>query len=491
MRHCALIVFIAFAALAIAGCSVGPNYHRPGALENQPVPKGFTVVTAGTNMVEWKVAEPAASVPRGNWWEVFSNTELDQFEQLALTNNQNLIALAAQYEQARQEIAIARSQFYPQITAGGTPGGDFSYQRTSVHAPSDGKPNGTSFTYNTFTAPIYMGWEIDLWGRVRRLSESAQAQFVASADDWQSARLDVAAEVADDFFTLRTLDAQYNLVDNTIDTYRLSLDLTQNLRAGGAASDLDVAQAATVLHAAEAQLPAIRLQRAQALHALAILCGESPVDFFVATNFTQAATVPEVPPSLPSELLEHRPDVAAAERRMAAANANIGVAEAAFFPKVTINGLAGFQSVDASSWFSWSSRLWSIGPSVQIPLFTGGLNRANLASSRAAYDQQVANYRQTVLNAFGEVEDQLAAQRLLSDEYDAVNQAVVAAQRAVAVANDRYKDGLTTYLDVATAQTTALTQESSAVQLQGARLTAAVNLIKALGCDWQQSQQKN
>jgi outer membrane protein, multidrug efflux system len=174
---------------------------------------------------------------------------------------------------------------------------------------------------------------------------------------------------------------------------------------------------------------------------------------------------------------------------MAAANANIGVAKAAFFPKVTINGLAAFQSVDASSWFSWSSRLWSIGPTVQLPLFTGGLNRANLASSRAAYDQQVANYRQTILNAFGEVEDQLAAQRLLADEYDAVNQAVVAAQRAVAVANDRYKDGLTTYLDVSTAQTTALTQESSAVQLQGARLTAAVNLIKALGCNWQQPPQ--
>ncbi len=478
-----------FGLLIFAGCSVGPNYHRPAALHNEPLPKAFTTVTDGTNMVVWKVAEPAANVPRGDWWEVFSNAELNSLEQLALTNNQNLAALAAQYEQAHQEIAIARSEFYPQITAGGTPGGDFSYQRTSVNAVKDGQPNGTSFTYNTFTAPIYMGWEIDLWGRVRRLSQSAQAQFAATADDWESAKLDVATEVADDFFTLRTLDAQYDLVDNTIDSYRRSLDLTQNLRVGGAASDLDVAQAATILHAAEAQLPAIRLQRAQVLHALAILCGQSPVDFFIATNASLAATVPEIPPSLPSDLLEHRPDVAAAERRMAAANANIGVAEAAFFPKVTINGLAGFQSVDAGSWFNWSSRLWSIGPSVQLPLFTGGLNRANLASSRAAYDQQVANYRQTVLSAFGDVEDQLAAQRLLADEYVALNQAVTAARRAVAVANDRYKDGLTTYLDVATAQTTALTQESSAVQLQGARLTAAVNLIKALGCNWQQASQ--
>jgi multidrug efflux system outer membrane protein len=481
--------FVAFITLALAGCSVGPNYHRPAALHNQPLPRAFTVVTAGTNIVVWKVAEPAANVPRGDWWEVFSNTDLNNLEQLALTNNQNLAAFAAQYEQARQAIAIARSEYYPQITAGGTPGGDFSYQRTSVNAPSDGHPNGSSFTYNTFTAPIYLGWEIDLWGRVRRLSQSAQAQFAASGDDWESARLDVAAEVADDFFTLRTLDDQYNLVANTIDSYRRSLELTQNLRVGGAASDLDVAQAATILHAAEAQLPQIRLQRAQALHALAILCGESPVDFYMATNSALATTVPEIPPSLPGDLIEHRPDVAAAERRMAAANANIGVAEAAFFPKVTINGLAGFQSVDASSWFSWSSRLWSIGPSVQLPLFTGGLNRANLASSRAVYDEQVANYRQTVLNAFGEVEDQLAAQRLLADEYAALNQAVIAAQHAVDIANDRYKDGLTTYLDVATAQTTALNQESSAVQLQGARLTAAVNLIKALGCNWQQAQQ--
>ncbi|HTR40674.1 MAG TPA: efflux transporter outer membrane subunit [Pseudomonadales bacterium] len=490
MKLQTVIAAIAATALLIfAGCSVGPNYKRPEALHNQPLPKAFTTVTDGTNIVVWKVAEPAANVPRGYWWEVFSNTDLNGLEQLALTNNQNLAALAAQYEQARQAIAIARSEYYPQISAGGTPGGDYSYQRTSVNAPSDGQPNGSSFTYNTFTAPLYMGWEIDLWGRVRRSSEAAQAQFVATSDDWESAKLDVAAEVADDFFTLRTLDAQYNLVANTIDSYRHSLQLTQNLRVGGAASDLDVAQAATVLHAAEAQLPDIRLRRVQALHALAILCGQSPVDFFITTNASLASTVPEMPPSLPSELLEHRPDVAAAERRMAAANANIGVAEAAFFPTVRINGLAGFQSVDASSWFNWSSRFWSIGPSVQLPLFTGGLNRANLASSRAAYDQQVATYRQTVLSAFGEVEDQLAAQRLLADEYAALNQAVTAAQHAVDIANDRYKDGLTTYLDVATAQTTALNQESSAVQLQGARLTAAVNLIKALGCNWQQAKQ--
>lgn len=479
---------IVFATLVLAGCSVGPNYHRPAALPHQPTPKAFTVATSGTNTMTWKVAEPSANVPRGEWWQCFSNSALNGLEVLAQTNNQNLAALASQIEQSRQLAIAARSAFYPQLNAGGTPGGDFNRQRTSVNEPVKGVPSGTAYTYDTFTAPIYLGWEIDLWGRVRRLSEAARAQYAATADDWASARLDVAAEVADDFFTLQTLDDQYNLVSGTVDAYRHSLDLTQNLRKGGAVSDLDVAQAATQLHAAEAQLPDILLRRAQALHALAIICGQSPVDFFISTNDTGAGVVPEIPSSVPSDLLEHRPDIAAAERRMAAANANIGVAKAAFFPKIFINGVAGFQSINASSWFNASSRFWSVGPDVELPLFTGFANRANLAAAHAAYNVQVADYRETVLNGFGEVEDQLAAQRLLADEWSAENEAVTAAQHALDIANDRYKDGLTTYLDVATAQTTALAQESSAVQLQGARLMAAVNLIKALGCDWELSQ---
>jgi multidrug efflux system outer membrane protein len=483
MRSFAAIALVAF---VLAGCSVGPNYHRPAALPAQPLPKAFTVVTSGTNIVTWKVAEPAADTPRGDWWQVFSNAELAGLEELALTNNQNLVSLDEQLQQAREEVTVARSEFYPQLTAGGTPGGDYNRQRTSVNKPVNGLAEGEPFTYNTFTAPIYLGWEIDLWGRVRRLSQAAHARYMASADDWQSARLDVAAEVADDFFTLKTLDDQYELIAGTIEAYRHSLELTENLRHGGAVSDLDVAQAATQLHVAEAQLPDIQLRRAQTLHALAIICGRSPVDFYITTNVTRRAAVPEIPPSLPSDLLEHRPDIAAAERRMAAANADIGVAKAAFFPAITLNGLAGFQSISASSWFDWSSRLWSIGPTIQLPLFTGGLNRANLKISHEAYDEQVADYRQTVLGAFGDVEDQLAAQRLLGEEWYAENEAVVAARHALEVAENRYRDGLTTYLDVATAQTTALEQESSAVQLKGARLIAAVNLIKALGCNWQQ-----
>jgi multidrug efflux system outer membrane protein len=227
------------------------------------------------------------------------------------------------------------------------------------------------------------------------------------------------------------------------------------------------------------------LSRAQTLHALALLCGESPVGFAVAGDASGPAAVPEIPPSLPSELLEHRPDIAAAERHMAAANADIGVAKAAFFPTVRIDGLAGFQSVDSSTWFDWPSRFWSVGPSVQLPLFTGGLNRSHLALARAAYDEMVADYRQTVLTAFGEVEDGLAAQQLLAEQWTAENETVVAARRTLEIASNRYKSGLVTYLDVATAQADALLHERTLVQLDGTRLTASVNLVKALGCGWQ------
>ena len=424
MKSVAYISVIALAA-SLTGCAVGPNYHRPAALQNQPLPKTFAESgTAETNQVIWKIAEPSANLQRGDWWELFNDSELNRLETLAVTNNQNLVAAAARFEQARDLAAAARSGFYPQLAAGGTPNGDITRQRTSVNEPQGGQAAGVAHTYGTFTAPIYLGWEIDLWGRVRRQSQAAHARFIASADDLESAKLDVAAEVADDYFSLRTLDDEYALVANTIEAYHRSLELTQNRRRGGIVSDLDVSQAATQLHTAEAQLPDIQLRRTQTLHALAIICGQSPVDFFIATNSPAAASVPNIPPSLPSQLLEHRPDIAAAERRMTAANADIGAAKAAFFPTIRINGLAGFQSIDASAWFNWSSRLWSVGPSIELPLFTGGLNRANLAGARAAYNETVADYRQTVLNAFGEVEDELAAQHLLAEEWNAENEAV-------------------------------------------------------------------
>ena len=473
-------------SILLAGCAVGPDYHRPAPLPSQPVPKKFSEETsASTNQSIWKIAEPSAHLPRGEWWRGFNDPELNRLETLALTNNQNLVATVARFEQARALAAGARANYYPQITLGGTPNGDLNRQRTSENQPNEGRPNGTSHTYNTFTAPIYLGWEIDLWGRVRRQSEAARERFIASVDDYESARLVIAAEVANDYFEVRTLDNEYTLVTNTIETYQRSLELTQNRRRGGVASDLDVAQAATQLHSAESQLPDIKLSRAQMLHALAVLCGESPSSFDVAAIQPESATVPEIPPSLPSELLEHRPDIASAERRMAAANADIGVAKAAFFPTVRINGLAGLQSVDSGSWFDWPSRFWSVGPSVQLPLFTGGLNRSRLALAHAAYDETVANYRQTVLSAFGEVEDGLAAQQLLAEKWSAENETVIAARRSLEIANNRYKSGLVTYLDVATAQAVSLLHERTLVQLQGTRLTASVNLVKALGSGWQ------
>ncbi len=485
MKNVSLLCLITLAA-GLTGCSVGLDYHRPAALPGQPVPEKFNESVSGsTNLGIWKIAEPAAHRPRGEWWRSFGDAELNRIETLALTNNQNLAATAARLEQAHALVTEARANYFPQLTAGGTPNGDIDRQRTSFNSPVQGRASGVSHTYDTFTAPLYLGWEVDLWGRVRRQAEAAHERFIASADDLESARLAVAAEVAIDYFALRTLGNEYALVTNTIEAYRRSLELTQNRRRGGVASDLDVAQAATQLHGAEAQLPDIKLNRTQIRHALAVLCGEAPGSFVMLTGASMAEIVPEVPPSLPSELLEHRPDIAAAERRMAAANADIGVAKAAFFPTMRINGLAGFQSVDASTWFDWPSRFWSVGPAMQLPLFTGGLNRSRLRVTRAVYDETVATYRQTVLTAFGEVEDGLVAQQLLAEKWNAENAIVIATRRTLEIASNRYKSGLVTYLDVATAQANALLHERTLVQLQGTRLTASINLVKALGGGWQ------
>jgi outer membrane protein, multidrug efflux system len=477
-------IFIPAVALAagLAGCAVGPDYHRAAALPAQPLPQKFSDNNP-TNATIWKIAEPSANQPHGSWWKLFGDAELNRLETLAETNNQNLAAAASRLEESRSMVAVARSTFYPQLSAGGTPNSDITRQRTSDNQPFNGQPVGASYTYDSFTAPIYLGWEMDLWGRVRRQSQAAQARFVASVDDFESARLAVAAEVADDYFTLQTLDNEYAVITNTIEAYQLSLELTQNRRRGGLVSDLDVAQAATQLHSAEAQLPDIKLRRTETLHALAVLCGQSPVDF-VVTPVLANGEIAGIPASLPSELLEHRPDIAAAERRMAAANADIGVAKGAFFPTVKINGLAGFQSVDANSWFDWPSRFWAVGPSIELPLFTGGLNRAHYAIAKAAYNENVADYRQMVLTAFGQVEDALAAQHLLAEEWNAENETLQSAQRTLEIVNNRYKDGLVTYLDVSTAQTDALNYERTTVELAGTRQIAEINLIKTLGGGW-------
>jgi NodT family efflux transporter outer membrane factor (OMF) lipoprotein len=295
----------------------------------------------------------------------------------------------------------------------------------------------------------------------------------------------VQAEVAIDYFTLRALDAQSDLLAQTSVAYERALVLTQNRHQAGIASDLDVAQAETQLKSAQAQIPAVDLQRAQRRHALAVLCGQAATTFALTSNTAASTNLPVIPLAVPSEWLERRPDISAAERRMAAANANIGVAVAAFYPRVLLNGSGGFESISASDWFTWPSHLWAIGPTMQLPIFSGGRNRAQLASARAAHDGTIALYRETVLAAFQDVEDQLAAQRLLTRQLDEERAALASAQRALDISNNRYKAGVEQYLDVIVAQSVELSHKQSVVQLNGQKLASSVSLIKALGADWQ------
>ena len=333
--------------------------------------------------------------------------------------------------------------------------------------------------------PLNASWELDLWGRVRREVEGARALASAAGDDVEATKLTVQAEVAIDYFTLRSVDAQANLIRETIKTYQKFLELTQDRHNSGIATDYDVSLAETQLKSTEAQLPALELQRSNLTHALAALCGQAALGFAITqSNKQDESAGPAVPAGVPSELLEHRPDIAAAERRMAAANADIGQATAAFYPKVMLNGSAGYQSIQASNLFSWPSRAWAVGPSLQLPVFTGGRNTANLAAARAAYDAAVATYRQTVLSAFQDVEDQLASQRLLAEQLNKEKAALVAARRTLEISITRYKGGLITYLEVAVVQSTALTHEQTVVQLTALRQSAKVSLIKALGGGW-------
>lgn len=464
------------AGLTLAGCAVGPDYHRPPALKYQPLPAAFTI-----NGVVWKPAAPGANRPRGSWWTAFDDPELNRLEDMAADGNQTLEGSVAALAQARDLVAEARSQFFPQISA--TP--SYVRQRTSLNAEANGIVVGKPYTYNLFTAPLNVGWEIDLWGRVRRLTQGARARMAAAEDDLESLKLMLQAELAQDYFTLRAQDAEIQLLIDTAEAYRRSLDLTVNRRKGGVATDLDVSQADTQLRTTEAQIPALRLQQAQMLHAIATLCGQPATGFKVPERPVQGLPAMQAPGIVPSEWLERRPDIAAAERRMAAANADIGVAQSAFYPSLTFNGEAGFQSVNASTWISWPSRLWALGPSVNLPLFTGGFNRAQLAAARAGYDQAVADYRQTALTAFADVEDQLAAQELLAAQLQGENAALTSARQTLDIANNRYKAGLVTYLEVATAQSAALDLQRTVVQLEGGRRVAAVGLIKALGGGWE------
>ena len=470
----------------LAGCAVGPDYKRP---EATTIPSAYAgVANVGlTNVAAtngWKVAQPQAQIPKGNWWQIFHDPELNELESQASAANQELKVAVARFAEARAQMDVTRAGLFPNISVSGS----FVRQRTSVNTPSTitGKPYGIGATFDDFYVPLSLGYELDIWGRVRRSVESARAQAQASSDDLETIKLMIQAEVAVDYFTLRALDAQKLVLSSSIEVFTKSLQLTRNLRAGGAVSDLDVAQSETVLKTTQAQLPAVILQRTQFEHALALLAGQ-PASSFRVSDHTLSTVPPFIPSGLPSELLERRPDISAAERRMAAANASIGVAKAAFFPTVQLNGLAGFESLDAGTLFNWSSRLWAVGPSVTLPLFEGGKLRAGMRFAHASYDEMVAAYRQSVLSAFSEVEDSLAAQTLLADQYAAESDALVAARKQLEIVNNQYRDGLITYLEVATAENTALNVEFAATALRGQQLVAAVALVKALGGGWQES----
>ena len=456
-------------------CAVGPDYLRP---EATTIPAAYTGVPDG-----WKIAAPQAHLPRGNWWEIFGDTELNRLEAEAIEANQDLKAAYARFNQARAVADVARSGLFPRLSA--------SFQAVEQHDSENrvvgGKPGQT---YDTFTVPFDLSYELDLWGRVRRTVEAAKAQIQASADDVESVRLAIQAEVAADFFTIRALDADKALLLESIEAYRKSLALVRNRRAGGMVSDLDVAQAETVLKTTESQLSDNALQRARFEHALAVLTGKNASIFRVAERSLVLDPL-IIPADLPSELLERRPDIAAAERRMAAANANIGVATAGFFPTIRIGASAGFQSGDLSAdrnmgtLLEWPSRFWALGPSVTLPLFQGGQLTANLHQAKAAYEETIARYRQTVLAAFAEVENNLAAEHLLTNQYEQLMEALKSARKQLEIANHRYKAGLVTYLEVATAQNTALGIERTAMRLRGQQLVAVVALIKSLGGGWQ------
>jgi NodT family efflux transporter outer membrane factor (OMF) lipoprotein len=455
---------------ALTGCSFAPAYETPAS-----APAAAAYKEAG----EWKTAQPQDNRERGAWWTVFQDPQLDALEAKAENANQDLKAAFARLEQARAATRIARADLFPTLSAGASA----TRSRTSVNSPT--YPPGSKPVYNNFDLQADFSYELDLWGRVRNAAASAKAGQQASAADLATLHLSIEAELAIDYFTLRSEDSQQTLLDKTVADYTQSLQLTQNLYRGGAAAVADVAQAQAQLETARTQAADIRLQRAQSEHAIAVLVGENPSVFHSDPNPLPAELAPPpIDPGLPSALLERRPDVAAAERRVAAANATIGVARAAYFPVFSLAAATGFDSTNSATWLNAPSRLWSVGPSGLLTVFDAGRHRAQTAQARAVYDEQVAGYRNTVLVAYQEVEDNLAALRQLQQETGSEAAAVTATAQALQQAQYRYKAGLVTYLEVATTETTALQAQLSNVAIQLRRMSASILLVKALGGGW-------
>jgi multidrug efflux system outer membrane protein len=469
--------------LALAGCSLAPTYERAAVT----TPVAFKEAAAGTvvDAAKWKTAEPAENTARGEWWKVFGDAQLDALESQAQDANQDLKAAAARLTQSRTVRQAAKSEWMPQVNAG------FGPTRQRPSPASLGLPAGTDTSPSTlWRAQAGVSYEVDLFGRVASSVDAATAGVQRSEALFRSVQLALQADVAQAYFQIRELDAQQKLYDNTVDLRRQTLDLVQKRFESGDISELDVARAKTEVASAQSEALGITRRRANAEHALAILLGKAPAEFSLTAQPLQRVDV-SVPGALPSSLLERRPDIAAAEREMAAANARIGVARAAFFPNLTITGGAGYESAGIGDLFEWSSRTFLIGPlagtMLSLPVFDGGLRRANVKRAHAAYEEDVANYRQTVLNAFREVEDNLANLRLLTDQTRAQGEAVESAARAADISHLQYREGSISYLDVITADRSVLLQQTVAVQLDGARASSTINLVRAMGGGWNEA----
>lgn len=455
----------------LAACAVGPDYERPAA----PAPAAYKENAPPENAAPagWKTAEPRENLAKGEWWRIFGDPALDALEAELGLANQNIRFAEAQYRQAHAQANAARAALFPSLAA--------NLDLSRGRAASGNSGNSAVQTNRTLS--LDASWEADLWGRVRRSVEAGEASAEASAADLENVRLSAQAELAQDYFLLQINAAEKRLLDATVAAYAKTLELTRNLYAAGVGSAADVAQAETQLKTARAQAIDVDVQRAQLEHAIATLIGKPPAALSLPAA-TRLAELPAIPVGLPSQLLERRPDIAAAERRVAAANAQIGVARAAFFPTLMLSAQGGFMSNAASDWLTAPQRFWSLGPALAQSLFDAGLRRAQNEAAEAAYDATVASYRQTVLAGFQEVEDNLAALRILELEASAQNDAVQAARKSVTLTTNQYRAGTVSYLNVMSAETIALNNERTALTLHGRRLTAAVTLIKALGGTW-------
>lgn len=467
-RHPQLVMGLFLSSLLFA-CTKGPDYVKP----DMAVPTHFKEQTG------WKVAEPQDALPRDDWWKVYNDEVLNQLVAQVAISNQTIKAAEAQYRQALALSQQAQAAKYPTVTGGAS---------ITRSRPKTNSTNAINYNPNLNTAynlNLGASWEADVWGRVKRTIEAGNAGAEASTNDLASAKLSAQAQLVQDYFLLRVADAQKSLMNRTVASYEKSLQLTQNQYAVGIVSRADVVAAETQLKSARAQAVDEDVTRAQLEHAIAILIGKAPADFSIEPTTTFAVQIPQsIPLVVPSKLLERRPDIAAAERRAAQANAEIGVAEAAYYPDLTLSASLGFQSSTLSRWLTYPARFWTLGPTLAQTLFDGGLRKAQSAQAVAVYDENVANYRQAILGAFQEVEDNLSTLNTLAQEAQLQDEAVKSARESVKLATNQYKAGTVNYLNVINAETTALNNEKSALTIQSNQLTASVLLIKGLGGGW-------